>query len=78
MKYIVILFTIISFTLIFLGIYFYAIEDLVYHKYFGFGTISLFLITFPLFLFWRRNKTEMSKYVLPNRRENDPNKKTEE
>ena len=78
MKYIVILAAILSIGQLMVGLYFYVNDNELYHKFFGFGTASLFLITFPLFLFWRRNKTDMSKYIWRNKNEEtDNNKKTE-
>ncbi|MDO5655401.1 MAG: hypothetical protein Q4G27_04605 [Flavobacteriaceae bacterium] len=80
MKYIVIFCALISLFLILTGVYFYIQDNLIYNKLFGFGTIGLFFITFPLFLFWRRNKFDRNKYIWNNEeRENlKQNKKTEE
>lgn len=63
MKYVVMFFAAISLGLILTGIYFDYHDDPMKHKMYGFGTISMFLITFPLFLFWRRNKMSRDKFI---------------
>ena len=78
MKYIVFLSAAVSVGLLLTGFYYYIIEDLQYHKYFGFGTVSLFLITFPLFLFWRRNNFKREHYIWQNRSNEPPKRKKAE
>ena len=77
MKYLVILSAVISLGLIIAGIYFDYQDDPIKHKLYGFGTIFMFLITFPLFLYWRRNKMTREKFLWKNSNSTE-NKKTEE
>lgn len=70
MKYIVIFLTIVSVGLLATGLYFNLQDNPLQHKFFGFGTILLFLVTFPTFLFWRRNKFDMDKYTWKNEKDN--------
>lgn len=76
MKYVVILSAIISFGLIFTGLYFDINNDVLKDRFYGLGTISMFFITFPLFLFWRRNKFTREKFIWknPNLQENEKEK----
>ena len=77
MKYVVIFFAIVSIGLILTGIYFDYQDNPLKHKMYGFGTIGMFLFTFPLFLIWRRNKMSREKFLWKN--PNSPeNKKTED
>lgn len=77
MKYIVILSAVVSFGLICTGIYLDIQENPLKHKFYGLGTVGMFFITFPLFLFWRRNKFTRDKFLWKNMNE-DKKEKTEE
>lgn len=77
MKYLVIISAVVSIGLILAGLYFDIKDNPLMHKMYGFGTIGLFLITFPLFLFWRRNKFSRDKLVWKNPSEREK-EKTEE
>lgn len=48
------------------GIYydFAEIDTLWRDRCYGIGTLLLFFVLMPLFLFYRRNKIQMNKYVL--------------
>ena len=66
MKYVVLLFALVSLGLLGIGLYHYINDNHIYNKYFGFGTVGLFFITFPLFLFWRRDKFDLKNYTWHN------------
>lgn len=66
MKYLIIILFAISLTLIGLGIYFYIISSPKQHLFFGIGTMLLFFVTMPVFLFYRRKKIDLQKYSLDN------------
>lgn len=66
MKYLIIIFAIISFGLIFTGIILDLGENPLKNKFYGFGISSLFVITIPLFLFWRKDKISIEKYAWKN------------
>lgn len=73
MKYVVIFSAFVSFTLIFTGVYFDIQGDMLKHKFYGLGTISMFFITFPTILIWRRKKITREKFLFKN-----PNAKEKE
>ncbi|MGI9525737.1 MAG: hypothetical protein ACR2MS_01360 [Weeksellaceae bacterium] len=75
MKYIVLLAATISVTLLLIGLYFNYTEDPLKDKFFGFGTIGVFLVTFPLFLIWRSSKFDLKKYVWRNEDADDVKRK---
>lgn len=66
MKYAVIISALISVGLLLTGLYFNFVEDPIKDKFLGFGTLSLFFITFPLIIFWRSKKFDINKYVWRN------------
>ncbi|MXV38720.1 hypothetical protein GO491_08565 [Flavobacteriaceae bacterium Ap0902] len=78
MKYLVITAAIISVVLLFTGIYLDMTDNPLKDKFYGFGTIMMFLVTFPLFLIWRRNKTDLKKYVWRNNTKEDIKKNDDE
>lgn len=78
MKYITIIFFLVAVILIGMGVYYDLMEmDIaVKDKLYGFGSICLFFLAMPSFLFYRRNKTDIRKYMLNSKqnKENNPEK----
>ena len=65
MKYITIIFLMISLLLIGAGIYYdiAGLDEIAKNKLYGFGTLGLFFLTMPCFLIYRRNKINIQKYM---------------
>lgn len=66
MKIVNLILFIISIGFILIGVYFdFIIEDEISRdKFYGFGTVFLFLITMPIFLYSRRDGKNWEKYIL--------------
>lgn len=66
MKYVTIIFLLVALILIGGGIYYdlMGMDEMIKDKLYGFGSICLFFLAMPSFLFYRRNKTDMKKYML--------------
>lgn len=66
MKYITLFFTLLAFSLIFIGVYydFFTTNQVLEDKFYGMGTVCLFFLAIPTFLISRRNKTNIKKYML--------------
>lgn len=62
MVYILWVFLIVSLGLIGVGVVHDGTPEAA--KWYGSGSFLLFLVTMPLFLFWRSGKTSMSKYIM--------------
>lgn len=75
MKYLVILLAVVSFGLIFTGIYYDFImpNEVLKNKFYGSGTLLLFIITMPLFLYYRRKKIDVKKYMINPPKEKEKN-----
>ena len=61
MKYIILIFNVISFALIITG---YLIESENSNKLIGFGVVGLFFIVFPLFSYYRWKDKDIKDYML--------------
>ena len=61
MKYIIILFTILSFGSILTG---FLVESDFSEKFIGFGVLGLFLIVIPLFTYYRWKDRNVKDYML--------------
>lgn len=61
MKYIIIFFLMLSIALISCG---YFIDTTHNHKLIGFGVVTLFLVVFPLFSYYRWKGKNVSDYML--------------
>jgi len=64
MKYLIILIVLASFAAIIYGFYIQEEHLALSHKYIGFGTIGLFLVAMPLFLFKYSQGKKMKDYML--------------
>lgn len=66
MKYITIIFLTSSLLLLGAGVYYdiTGLDETVKNKLYGFGTLDLFFLAMPSFLIYRRNKTNIKKYML--------------
>ncbi|MDO5509725.1 MAG: hypothetical protein Q4F57_03405 [Weeksellaceae bacterium] len=64
MKYVLWVLLIASLTLIGVGISHDGTPEAA--KWYGSGSFLLFLVTMPLFLFWRRNATNIGRYMMEN------------
>ncbi len=82
MKYIITLIVLISFGLIIYGFSLDASEDALSHKFIGSGTVGLFLIAMPLFLYKESKGKDFKDYMLTDenvrKMQGKPPRKTED
>ena len=64
MKYIVIIITLVSIVSIVYGFSLYETQQAIAHKYIGSGTLGLFLLAMPIFLYKESKHRKMKDYML--------------
>lgn len=63
-KYIIVLILLASFIAIIYGFYIKTIDEHLANRYIGFGTVGVFLIAMPLFLFKESKGKKLKDYML--------------
>ena len=63
-KYIIVLILLASFAAIIYGFYIKTTDEFLANKYIGFGTVGIFLIAMPLFLFKESKGKQIKDYML--------------
>lgn len=64
LKYLIVLIVLASFTAIIYGFTIKAEEEPLSHKFIGFGTLGLFFVAMPLFLYKESKGKKMKDYML--------------
>ncbi len=66
MKWVIITLALIAISLLLIGIFFDFTNNPSKDLFYGSGTLLLFFVVFPLFLYYRKDKVDMEKYKWKN------------